>query len=250
MAEQQRYCLVTGAAGGIGRALVEVFESAGYRVIAVDRSSQPVDLTCYAWRQCDLRQLVLDEALASAFFADVREMVHHSGLHALINNAAVQILGGVDTLTRDDWHQTLDVNLVAPFLLTQGLLPQLETANGCVVNIGSIHARLTKRDFVAYATSKAALAGMTRAMAVDLGSRIRINAIEPAAVETTMLKTGFENNPDGYKKLIDCHPAGRIGAPEEIARFVLLVTGGDIPFLHGACISLDGGIGATLHDPG
>jgi NAD(P)-dependent dehydrogenase (short-subunit alcohol dehydrogenase family) len=73
--------------------------------------------------------------------------------------------------------------------LAQGLLPELEKAAGSVINISSIHARLTKKDFVAYDNSKAAISGMTRAMAVDLGPRVRVNSIEPAAIETDMLKS-------------------------------------------------------------
>ena len=102
---------------------------------------------------------------------------HESALHedALMNNAAVQILGGFDSLTRSDWQQTLRVNLLAPCIWKQALMPGLEAAKGSVVNISSIHARLTKKNFVAYATSRAALSDMTRAMAADLGGRVRVN---------------------------------------------------------------------------
>lgn len=249
MAEQQRYCLVTGAAGGIGRALVEVFESAGYRVIAVDRCGQPAGLNCYVWRQCDLQQLVLDENLAAKFFVELGALLSATGLHALINNAAVQILGGVDSLGREDWRQTLDVNLVAPFLLVQGLLSQLEIANGSVVNIGSIHARLTKKKFIAYAASKSALAGMTRALAVDLGARVRVNCIEPAAIETDMLLEGFKEEMSRYAELESCHPFGRVGNPREVAKLAVALVEGEFKFMHGACIALDGGISGQLHDP-
>jgi NAD(P)-dependent dehydrogenase (short-subunit alcohol dehydrogenase family) len=161
----------------------------------------------------------------------------------------VQILGGADSLTRNDWQQTLNVNLVAPFIWTQALLPALEHAKGSVVNISSIHAKLTKKNFVAYATSKAALSGMTRALAVDLGPRVRINAIEPAAIETEMLKTGFEGEPELYCRLQKCHPAQRIGLPVEVARLAVLLADKNIAFVHGACISIDGGIGNALLDP-
>jgi NAD(P)-dependent dehydrogenase (short-subunit alcohol dehydrogenase family) len=167
----------------------------------------------------------------------------------LVNNAAVQVLGGVDSLTVADWQRTLHVNLLAPFVLTQGLLPELAAAKGSVINISSIHARLTKANFVAYATSKAALSGMTRAMAVDVGGRVRINAIEPAAIATDMLKAGFEGRPEHFAQLEDCHPQGRVGTPTEVAALAVSMASGELRFLHGACVGLDGGISGRLFDP-
>lgn len=241
--------LITGAAGGIGRALSRTFADAGYQVIATDWTEKPTDLVCDLYRAVDLARLVEEQDYATAEIADVRTALAGQGLDVLINNAAVQILGGVEELTRDDWRRSLDVNLLAPFLLTQALLRDLERANGCVINISSIHARLTKNNFVAYATTKAALSGMTRAMAVDLGPRVRVNAIEPAAIETPMLRAGFAENPESYRELEDCHPQRRIGSPEEAARLALNLASADMRFLHGVCVALDGGIGGRLFDP-
>jgi len=244
-----RWALITGAAGGIGQALVETFSADGYNVIATDRVPQPTGLPCTHYLQADLAQTVSDEAYANTVFAQIKTWLGQDGLHALINNAAVQILGGVDSLGRQDWQTTLNVNLVAPFVWVQALLPELEQHHGSVVNISSIHAKLTKKNFVAYATSKAALSGMTRAMAVDVGSRIRVNAIEPAAIETEMLRDGFKNNMDGLKKLGEHHPTGRIGSPDELSRLALLLSNNAVNFCHGECITISGGIINTLHDP-
>ena len=164
-----QHALITGAAGGIGRALVQVFREAGYHVIATDIIPQPVDLNCNFYIQADLSRFTEDETYATEILANIRVSLDENRLDVLVNNAAIQILGDSHFLTRRDWNETLNVNLLAPFLLTQGLLQQLEAATGSVVNIGSIHARLTKKKFVAYATSKAALAGLTRSLAVDLG---------------------------------------------------------------------------------
>ncbi|OFV93576.1 MAG: short-chain dehydrogenase, partial [Acidobacteria bacterium RIFCSPLOWO2_12_FULL_54_10] len=167
------YAFITGANGGIGQALVRTFHDAGYQVIATDITDQLADLPCAHFIQADLGRLVEDETYGAGILECIRGWLQNNGLNVLINNAAIQILGGTDKLTRTDWRQSLNVNLLAPFFLTKSLLPELEAARGCVVNISSIHARLTKRNFVAYATSKAALSGMTRALAVDLGARVR-----------------------------------------------------------------------------
>lgn len=250
MAEKPPKVVITGAAGGIGRALVKQFETAGYGVIATDLVERPADLTCFAYLQVDLARTVEDERYASEVFVELRAALDGAVLKALINNAAVQRLGGVESLRRDSWHDSLNVNLLAPFVWTQALLRELERSSGCVVNVSSVHARLTKAGFVAYATSKAALSGLTRAMAVDLGSRVRINAIEPAAIDTPMLRAGFVARDCAFGQLAEAHPIGRIGRTDEVAACALALVNGSAEFLHGACIALDGGISARLMDPG
>lgn len=241
--------LITGAAGGIGRALVRTFCNADYRVIASDLIARPKDLPCAHYVRADLARVVKNGAYADKVFDRIRKCLDGHNLNTLINNAAVQIVGGASSLTRDEWTTTLNVNLLAPFLFTQAFLPQLEAASGSVLNISSIHARLTKKNFVAYATSKAALSGMTRALAVDLGSRVRVNAIEPAAIETEMLLAAFKGKPDLYQLLEAYHPQRRLGHPDEVARLALTLASSGLDFVHGACIGLDGGIAARLFDP-
>jgi NAD(P)-dependent dehydrogenase (short-subunit alcohol dehydrogenase family) len=245
---QPRWVVVTGAAGGIGRALVAAFAGAGYHVIATDIAPPPAELACTHYLQADLARTVRDEAYAAEVFARIGNWLEGAGLHALVHNAALQLLGGIDTLSRQQWAGTLDVNLMAPFFWTQALLSHLELVRGSVVMISSIHARLTKPDFVAYATSKAALSGMARALAVDLRGRIRINAIEPAAVDTSMLRAGFLDQPGALARVRACHPIGRLALPQEIARATLLLVDGGLDFLHGTCLGVDGGISAVLHD--
>ena len=240
-------CLITGVTGGIGSALAHVFQDANYRVIGTGRAENPSSLPCAVYIPMDLERYAEDEEYAASKNHHFRK-TFNGRLDVLINNAAIQILGNTESITRKDWNATLRINLVAPFLLIQQFLPELESICGCVVNIGSIHARLTKKNFVAYATSKAALAGITRALAVDLGPRVRVNAIEPAAIETLMLKAGFTDKPELYAQLESCHPQLRIGRPEEVARLALAITEGGMAFLHGACVGLDGGISGRLHD--
>ncbi len=149
------WALITGAEGGIGRTLVDRFKESGFRVIGTDldggsgRSDVFIPL--------DLVNLVHQAEAQREFRARVRKIVGVSGLSALVNNAAVQILGSVRELEVTDLSRTLDVNVVAAFVLTKALLDDLILGTGAVVNVSSIHARLTKPAFVAYATSKAAL---------------------------------------------------------------------------------------------
>ena len=139
--------------------------------------------------------------------------------------------------------------MIAPFLLIQGLLPELKKAKGSVVNIASVHSISTKPGFVCYATSKTALVGLTKAMAVDLGPDVRINAICPGATATAMLLSGFEGKGQEFKQLSKMHPLERIAQPTEIADVALFLLSQQASFITGASLSVDGGIGVRLHDP-
>lgn len=246
----RRTVLVTGAAGAIGRATTSEFRRRRFQVFGIDAISKPGDLELDGYLELDLAQLArVTEEVRRELLQDVLSWIGEASLDVLVNNAAVQILQPFEDLDADAWRTTLDVNLLAPVFLVKTFLPALEKVQGTVINISSIHARATKPNFVAYATSKAALSGLTRAMAVDLGSRIRVNAIEPASVATPMLMASFEGNPGEFEKLVHCHPQAKVSTPEEVAALIYAVAVGAFGTLHGACIDLSGGVSSRLHDP-
>lgn len=238
--------LITGAAGGIGQALCREFKKNGYLVIATDRIESS-GLACDRFVKTDLQSLCRDQKSLQKFVMAVD--IPETGLTALVNNAAVQILNKTPEISRQNWYDTLEVNLLAPFLLTQAFLPALERAGGSVINIGSVHAVATKPGFVCYATSKAALVGLTRALAVDLGGRVRVNAVNPAAVATLMLREGFRNKEERLATLAGMHPVGRIAEPEEVAQAVVFLASSGASFITGTTFNVDGGILSRLHDP-
>jgi len=240
--------LVTGANGGIGQVLCKELKASGYVVVATDLhpAGKP---ECDSYIQLDLSDFVKDEDRRTAFKKELVNKLDGAKLVGLINNAAVQLLSSTDELDQKGFSGVLDINVTAPFLLIKLCLDMLESGHGSVVNIGSIHANLTKPRFVAYATSKSALAGLTRALAVDLGGRIRINAIQPAAIETDMLVEGFKENVEGYTNLQKYHPIGTIGQAKDVANTVLFLISKESRFIHGEILNLSGGIHARLHDP-
>jgi NAD(P)-dependent dehydrogenase (short-subunit alcohol dehydrogenase family) len=239
--------LITGANGGIGQALCQTFKEAGYFVIASDRVFGAC--ICDDFIPADVEALCTDSQYREDILNKVRHYLPEEGLFGLINNAAIQILGKTEEIQVEQWQRTLDTNLVAPFLLIQGLLPELKKARGSVVNIASVHATNTKPGFVCYATSKSALVGLTKAMAVDLGAGVRINAICPAATATPMLLAGFEGKEEEFEQLSKMHPLQRIAQPEEVAQVALFLVSPQASFITGASLSVDGGIGVRLHDP-
>lgn len=241
-----RNVVITGAAGGIGMALIAAFVDAGDQVIAVDRS-QGDAAPQVTWLTRDIASLTGNE-IAPALIDDIIQMC--SGrCDVLINNAAIQHIGNFAALPMTAWTETLAVNLLAPVALIRALLPLMPAPSGVVINVSSIHAHLTKPGFTAYATSKAALSGLTRALAVELGHRARFVAIEPAAIETPMLRAGFSGDPQGFAQLESMHPAKRLGLPEEVARLAVLLAAPGMEFVNGTAIGIDGGIAARLHDP-
>lgn len=239
--------LITGAAGGIGAALVHAFEQAGYFVVGTDLNQSISDAHVYI--AADLIEIATDDAALNAFRYAVLAALQGRTLNVIVNNAAVQILGSADTITVEAWDTTLRVNLTAPLRLTQAFLPEMNAAHGCVLNIGSVHAQATKKGFVSYATSKAALHGLTRALAVDLGSKVRVACLAPAAVRTPMLHAGFKDNPEALEALESAHPSERIAMPEEVAKAAVALVDEPFLFATGSVFYLDGGILSRLHDP-
>lgn len=238
--------LVTGAAGGIGKSICEVFLEAGYQVIGVDcRKTAKLP---YEMLHFDIKRLVCSDASCESFYQRVEELTE-GHLDVLVNNAAVQIIKPIEAVTAEDWDKTLNTNLLAAFWLIQHFLSPLRTAKGSVVNIASIHATVTKPEFSMYSTSKAALVSLTRALAIELAPAVRVNAVLPAATDTAMLRAGFKDNPQGLQVLGGYHPLGRIAQPREVAQVVLFLAGQQASFMTGSTVVVDGGIGACLHDP-
>lgn len=239
--------LITGAAGGLGKALCEAFRAREYRVVALDE--KPLARPADGFIAADLERFCRSSTYRARVMEEIRRAIGAPELHVLVNNAAVQRLGKVEELTVETWRTTLDINVLAPFLLVQGLLPELERARGSVINVASIHANLTKPGFVCYTTSKAALTGLSRALAVELGPRVRVNSVCPAATDTPMLRAGFEGRESALALVGKSHPIGRIADPTEVANVVLFLASDAASFVTGASYEVHGGIGARLHDP-
>jgi NAD(P)-dependent dehydrogenase (short-subunit alcohol dehydrogenase family) len=240
-----KYALVTGVLGGIGSVISRKLKESGYYVYGLDVRDD-FDYKCDRFILFDINQFVVDSSYRIRFTEIFNNLIPN--LDLLVNNAAIQRLDSLDNLKIDEWSETLNVNLTGPLLLSKLFLKRLEESKGSIINIGSIHERLTKKRFISYATSKSALVGLTRAMAVDLEGRVRVNAVSPAAIETKMLLDGFDNNAEKVKELEALHPVQRIGYPEDVAKLVLFLASENNGFIHGANISLDGGISSVLKD--
>lgn len=245
----KRVALITGAAGGIGRATVEVFHGAGWDTIAVDRQVAGGFPTNVRFRQADV---AVPQSVVG-LFAWVEDEVER--LDALINNAAIQICKPLIEMSVDEWDRVMASNLRSIFLTVRQGYPLLKRASGAIVNVSSVHAVATSTDIAAYAASKGGALALTRAMALEFApDGVRVNVILPGAVDTPMLHAGLmrghveggsiqERMADlGHKTLM-----GRVGQPEEIARAILfLADSQQSSFMTGQSVIVDGGATCRL----
>ena len=245
---ERRYALVTGSAGSIGGAIVKRFCNAGYEVCGLDITHEPEKLSSH-FIKSDLYELVNDTGVRQALVQDIKSWLGIHKLDVLVNNAAYQYVDHDHPMPVEELIRSYSINVIAPYLLITELVDVMSQGSASVINVGSVHSRLTKPGFLGYATTKAALAALTRGLAVDYQDRLRINCIEPASIETPMLLDGFKNCPEKKTDLEDFHPQKRIGTPAEIAAMALALSSGEVRFLHGACIDMSGGISGRLHDP-
>lgn len=243
-----RYALVTGSTGSIGAAICRRFKDAGFIVCGIDQKYGGVDcLDSFVY--ADLNKFVIDEELRDDIIKRISVWLGNNTLDVLINNAAYQYVSLEHPIPVSELTRSYNINVIAPYLLITLLSGFFTDKLSSVVNIGSIHSRLTKPGFVSYATTKAALAILTKGLALDYGDSIRINCIEPASVETPMLLEGFKEFPDKKRTLEKYHPQNRISTPDEIAELAFVISSEKIRFLHGSCIDISGGIASRLHDP-
>lgn len=243
--------LVTGAAGGVGRATVRVFCEAGWRVIGIDRAPFgevfPED---GLFIQADISR---PEELETIF----SETQGFTGsLDAVVNNAALQVIKPILETSIEEWDAVIASNLRAAFLIAKLAYPLLkETGKGAIVNVSSVHAVQTSGNIASYAASKGGMLALTRAMAIEFAqANIRVNAILPGAVNTPMLHAGLSRDhvqggslQARLENLARKTVNGRVAEPEEIARAILfLADSAQSSFITGQALIVDGGATARL----
>ena len=243
--------LITGAAGGIGRATVELFSESGWRVIGVDRSAYGEGFPeSGLFIQADISEPKDLEAI----FTQAQSFSER--LDALVNNAAVQIAKPLLETSVEEWDEVMVSNLRVVFLAMKLAFPLFQSAGGgAVVNVSSVHAIATSANIASYAASKGGMLALTRAMAIEFApDDIRVNAILPGAVDTPMLHAGLSRGhvgdgslPERLENLANKTVIGRVGKPEEIAHAIyFLADNTQSSFMTGQALIVDGGATARL----
>lgn len=243
--------LITGAAGGIGRATVALFAQSGWRVIGVDRNEFGAG---FPENGLFIRFDVSVAENIEAIFYQARNFTDR--LDALVNNAAIQVAKPLLDTSLEEWNIVLASNLSSVFLAVKLAHPLFKIAGGgAVVNVSSVHAIATSANIAAYAASKGGILALTRAMAIEFApDNIRVNAVLPGAVDTPMLRAGLDrghlSGGDIIARLDNLARKtvnGRIGKPEEIAHAIyFLADEGQSSFMTGQALVVDGGATARL----
>lgn len=240
--------LVTGAARRVGAEIARTLHGAGACVAIHYRSSaaaaNELATTLNAARPASAQAFAADLLDTAALHGLVDAVVARFGrLDALVNNASsfyATKVGAVDTAA---WDDLIGSNLKAPLFLSQAAAPHLEVSGGCIVNITDIHAERPLKGYPLYCAAKAGLLGLTRALALELGPRVRVNAVAPGAIEWPQ---GISDFPPTERAAIIGHTLlQRIGSPADIARTVKFLVF-DAPYVTGQVINVDGGRTAHL----
>lgn len=234
--------LLTGASRGIGHATVKRFSSVGWRVITCSRHPFPENCPWPAGPEDHIQVDLADPESTIAAVEEIRARLPGGRLEALVNNAGISPKdaegGRLSILTTDlrTWGKVFHVNFFAPVILARGLIAELAAARGAIVNVTSIAgARVHPFAGPSYATSKAALAALTREMAHDFGPMgIRVNAIAPGEIDTEILSPGTE-------ELIGAIPLRRLGLPAEVADTIHFLCTQGSAYISGVEVEINGG---------
>jgi NAD(P)-dependent dehydrogenase (short-subunit alcohol dehydrogenase family) len=245
IASEKKTLILTGASRGIGHATVKRFSSAGWRVITCSRHGFPENCPWEMGPEDHIQVDLSNPADIQTAIETMRARLQAQGgrLNALVNNAGISPkgvdgarLGTIETRI-EDWQRVFQVNFFASIMLARGLIDELSRARGAVVNVTSIAgSRVHPFAGAAYATSKAALMGLTREMATDFGPRgIRVNAISPGEIDTSILSPGTE------RIVREQIPMRRLGEPEEVAKAIYFLCTDQSSYVNGAELHINGG---------
>lgn len=236
-----KHALVTGGASGIGEAMCRVFAAAGATVHIADidpakASALAEELSGAAAHLCD----VTDERSVREMFGQI------PALDVLVNNAGIGLVGNVEETEVSDFERLFRVNVQGAYLVTRFAMPALLASRGSIVNIGSVAGLVGVKRRFAYCATKGAIVAMTKQLAVDYPTQIRVNCICPGTVDTPFVEAYLEKYHQHEKdkvraELNQRQPVGRLGRPDEIAHLALYLSSAEATFVNGAVYTIDGG---------
>lgn len=238
--------IVTGSTRGIGEGIAHRFAREGAAVVVTGRSNDAGEAVARSIRDDGgdatfVRTDVSDPGDVETLFEATEE--RFGRLDAVVNNAAVFPNAGADETTLEDWAFAVDVNFRGYWLCGKHAFERMD--EGAIINVSSNHAFLTMPDHFPYNAIKAGINGMTRAMALDFGPRIRVNTINPGWIAVEHAERALEDDREYVESI---HPVGRIGNPEDVAGVAAFLASDDAAFVTGAEILVDGGRTAVMQD--
>lgn len=250
---ENKCVVVTGAGSGIGRATAIAFAKEGATVVVADINLNSARET--------VGLISRENGKATAYRVDVSDpglvqdlvafsKTSFSSVHAIVNNAAIQVNKTVEETSFEEWNLQLSINLGGVFLCSKYFLPLLRNTRGSIVNMSSVNGFFVEPTCAGYCATKAAIIGLTKAMAIDHGYQgIRVNCICPGYIDAGLAEGYFQSQPDPIRAREEAgklHALWRIGKPEEVGKVAVFLASEDASFITGAAIVVDGGFGSGL----
>jgi len=250
---KDRVAVITGSGAGIGRAAAIEFAREGASVVVADVNLAGARETASRIQQNGGKAHACETDVASP--ESVRNLVSetlrlYSKVNVLFNNAAIQINKTVEDTEVDEWNREIAVNLGGVFLCSKYFMPHLRASKGAIVNMASVNGFFVEPMCAGYCATKAAIIGLTKAMAIDHGKEgIRVNCICPGYIDAGLAEGYFQAQPDPAAARASAgklHALWRIGRPEEVGRVAVFLASDDASFVTGSAYVVDGGFGSGL----
>ena len=237
-----KVALVTGGGSGIGAATCSELARAGAKVLVADINLAAAE-TIATELGGGARAVTMDVTDAASIATVVATLPR---LDILVNNAGIGHVGSIAEVSQDEFERLMRVNVTSIFLVTQAMLPLLLAAHGTIVNIGSVAGQVGIKRRFAYCASKGAVLAMTRQLAVDYPTELRVNAIAPGTVQTPFVEGYLEKYHSHEKEAVReqlkaRQPIGRLGTPEDVASLVRYLSSDEAAFVTGSVMNIDGG---------
>ena len=244
--------IVTGGAKGIGLATVELVLNRGGQAVALDKDASAVAELRKSHSGDNVLALECDVTQEDDIAATINQALDRYGrIDTLVNNAGIGSYFDATTMTQEQWDLVFSVDLKSVWLMSKYVLPQMiRQRSGSIVNIASIHARMTIDGMFPYAAAKSGVIGLTRSLALDMAKhQIRVNAVSPGWTRTWLVQEWFNKQPDprtAEESVVGVHPLGRICEPSEVAEVVCFLASARASAITGAELSVDAGLSARF----
>lgn len=243
--------IITGAGSGIGKAAAIRYANEGYNVVLNGRTKSKLDDVA---KEIGKPGHTLVQSGDVSSQDDVEDVIENAikefgRIDVLVNNAGIAVSGNISDVSLEDWDKQMSINAGGMFLMIKHALPHLEKTKGSIVNTSSVSGLGGDWGMFAYNATKGAVSNLTRALALDLGSKnVRVNAVAPSATRTDMA-SGILDDDDLLKKFKDRIPMQRPAEPEEIADVIYFLSSHDARFVNGVVLPVDGGLSASNGQP-